>query len=125
MAPLTATDAEFVQGNYVTVGCAFSATRFYANAQANDAVAGCDWEFENERHWKSLSPDAIALLQPVAVAPLLAPTVVAADEEERLERELRALLTTQRQTLTKVSSVYLVHFIFHPHCFSFLFWVMS
>ena len=35
--------------------------------QADDSVLACDWQLENDQMWKSLSPEAIAMLTPYAI----------------------------------------------------------
>ena len=100
--PIGGAAADALAAHYTTIGCVFNHRRFYANAQADDAVGACDFAFENERQWKGMSADAIGMLEPLPSAPLAWPQQRAADggstaeDEERLERELRALIAEKR-----------------------------
>ncbi|XP_034554580.1 centrosomal protein of 76 kDa [Notolabrus celidotus] len=91
---------------YRTVGCVFNHQTFLANCQSSDSVALCVFDFQNQSRWKAMSIDALkSVCAPGSTTslpplpPLCAPSLDAAAASNRLELEMRFLVSEQRKDL--------------------------
>ncbi|KAK3086421.1 hypothetical protein FSP39_018251 [Pinctada imbricata] len=91
---------------YKTVGCVFNHQSFYANNQPTDFVEVCQFDLQNEAHWKSMSQDALLSVCGVGASPLwpsLPPlcssTLDPALASNDLEQQLRVLVYEHRRDL--------------------------
>ncbi|CAG6016066.1 centrosomal protein of 76 kDa isoform 2-T2 [Menidia menidia] len=91
---------------YRTVGCVFNHQTFLANCQPSDAVELCLFDFQNPSCWKAMSeealrsvcaPGSITSLPPLP--PLCAPSLDPAATSNRLELEMRYLISEHRKDL--------------------------
>ncbi|XP_067934415.1 centrosomal protein of 76 kDa-like isoform X2 [Watersipora subatra] len=87
---------------YRTVGCVFNHKSFYANVQTSDEVTFADFDLENTGLWKSMTTDAISsVCSPsvswMAMPPLQRPLYDASTESNKMEIELRHMVSEYRE----------------------------
>ncbi|CBZ28580.1 conserved hypothetical protein [Leishmania mexicana MHOM/GT/2001/U1103] len=92
------------QDRFATVDCMFNNKSFFANCQASNNVATTSFECYNEELWKPLNVLKLRMVPRYPPAPLLFETVAASSIERSLEIQLRAAISTYRDSFGVVTT---------------------
>ncbi|TPP54353.1 CEP76 C2 domain family protein [Leishmania donovani] len=92
------------QDTFATVDCMFNNKSFFANCQASNNIATTSFECYNEELWKPLNVLKLRMVPRYPSAPLLFETVAASPIERSLEIQLRAAISTYRDSFGVVTT---------------------
>ncbi|GET90134.1 hypothetical protein, conserved [Leishmania tarentolae] len=92
------------QGTFATIDCMFNNKSFFANCQASSNIATTSFECYNEELWKPLNVLKLRMVPRHPPAPLLFETVAALSIERSLEIQLRAAISTYRDSFGVVTT---------------------
>ncbi|KAG5474455.1 hypothetical protein LSCM1_03239 [Leishmania martiniquensis] len=92
------------QETFATVDCIFNNKSFFANCQASNSIATTSFEYYNEELWKPLNVLKLRMVPRYPPAPLLFETVAASSIERSLEIQLRAAISTYRDSFGVVTT---------------------
>eukprot|EP00759_Apiculatamorpha_spiralis_P026215 PhF_6_TR29304/c0_g1_i1/m.42969/K16457/CEP76; centrosomal protein CEP76 len=84
---------------YTAIWSVFNHSAFYANANDDDSIESCRFEFNSDSMWKPMNPMKLKLVSPHVVVPLLAPTLSAYDVELKFEEGMMGTITEHRLRL--------------------------
>ena len=90
--------------NYHLIGCVFNHRCFYANKQANDSVALCNFTFEDDRCWKGMDSEIMVGLEHQEKVPLCPPTILPLELEVSMEHAIRHMVTSLRRNELRLST---------------------
>jgi centrosomal protein CEP76 len=89
---------------YGSIGCCFNHTSFFGNTQTSDAVANCQFAFEDGNAWKSMDPEILLGIEHQEQVPLCPSTINHLPTEEALERALRPMISSFRRENLKLGT---------------------
>eukprot|EP00818_Percolomonas_sp_WS_P007327 CAMPEP_0117438002 /NCGR_PEP_ID=MMETSP0759-20121206/1823_1 /TAXON_ID=63605 /ORGANISM="Percolomonas cosmopolitus, Strain WS" /LENGTH=620 /DNA_ID=CAMNT_0005229669 /DNA_START=104 /DNA_END=1963 /DNA_ORIENTATION=- len=89
---------------YQSIGCVFNHESFFANIQRTDDVTDCQYDLENERHWKSMSRMKLSLVPKSSHIALAPSSVDCVELSSRVENELKEQIMTFRRDLGLTSA---------------------
>ncbi|KAG5500539.1 hypothetical protein JKF63_03633 [Porcisia hertigi] len=92
------------QAAFATVDCMFNNKSFFANCQASNSIATVSFECHNEELWKPLNVLKLRMVPRYPPAPLLFEAVAASSVERALEVQLRAAISTYRDSFGVVTT---------------------
>lgn len=90
--------------NYQVIGCVFNHRSFYANKQANDSVALCNFSFEDERCWKGMDTEIMIGLEHQEKVPLCPPSILPMELEVSMEHAIRHMITSLRRNELRLAT---------------------
>lgn len=82
---------------FQTIGCVFNHENFYANIQRTDDIQECQFDLENEKHWKNMSRMQLSLVPKSPILSLVPSTLNCPDLSSKIENSLKEEIYTFRK----------------------------